>query len=111
MTTKKLISKVSRYIVLSKEFEQDVNDLFEDRAVDTQSMLITTTGTSFSLDASGSFITNTTNNITTEAKTRADVILDKALEEANRSDRYDEYKKLQDTLSMYVKFYIDELNK
>ena len=110
MTTKKLISKVSRYIVLSKEFEQDVNDLFEDRAVDTQSMLITTTGTSFSLDASGSFIT-TTNNITTEAKTRADVILDKALEEANRSDRYDEYKKLQDTLSMYVTFYINELNK
>ena len=110
MTTKKLISKVSRYIVLSKEFEQDVNDLFEDRAVDTQSMLITTTGTSFNVSG-GSVFTNTTNNITTEAKTRAEVILDKALEEANRSDRYDEYKKLQDTLSMYVKFYIDELNK
>ena len=100
MTTKKLISKVSRYIVLSKEFEQDVNDLFEDRAVDTQSMLITTTGTSFSLDASGSFIT-TTNNITTEAKTRAEVILEKAQSEADRSDRYDEYKKLQKNLSKY----------
>jgi hypothetical protein len=101
MTTKKLISKVSRYIVLSKEFEQDVNDLFEDRTVDTQSMVITTTGTSFSLDGSGSFITNTTNNITTEAKTRAEVILEKAQSEAGRSDRYDEYKKLQKNLSKY----------
>jgi hypothetical protein len=101
MTTKKLISKVSRYIVLSKEFEQDVNDLFEDRTVDTQSMVITTTGTSFSLDGSGSFITNTTNNITTEAKTRAEVILEKAQSEADRSDRYDEYKKLQKNLSKY----------
>ena len=101
MTTKKLISKVSRYIVLSKEFEQDVNDLFEDRAVDTQSMVITTTGTSFSLNGSGSFIPNTTNNITTEAKTRAEVILEKAQSEADRSDRYDEYKKLQKNLSKY----------
>ena len=111
MTTKKLISKVSRYIVLSKEFEQDVNDLFEDRAVDTQSMVITTTGTSLHINGSGSFITNTTNNITTEAKTRADVILDKALEEANRSDRYDEYKKLQETLSKYFRFYIVDLKE
>ena len=101
MTTKKLISKVSRYIVLSKEFEQDVNDLFEDRAVDTQSMLITTTGTSFSLNGNGSFIPNTKNNITTEAKTRAEVILEKAQSEADRSDRYDEYKKLQKNLSKY----------
>jgi hypothetical protein len=100
MTTKKLISKVSRYIVLSKEFEQDVNDLFEDRAVDTQSMLITTTGTSFSVSG-GSVFTNTANNITTEAKTRAEVILEKAQSEANRSDRYDEYKKLQKNLNKY----------
>ena len=78
MTTKKLINKVSRYIVLSKEFEQDVNDLFEDRAVDTQSMVITTTGTSLHINGSGSFITNTTNNITIEAKTRAEVILEKS---------------------------------
>ena len=35
MKTSKLISKVSRYLVLSKEFEQDVEDLFEDRAVDS----------------------------------------------------------------------------
>ena len=100
MTTKKLISKVSRYIVLSKEFEQDVNDLFEDRAVDTSSMCITTTGTSFSVSG-GSVFTNTTNNITTEAKTRAEVILEKAQSEADRSDRYDEYKKLQKNLSKY----------
>ena len=101
MTTKKLINKVSRYIVLSKEFEQDVNDLFEDRAVDTQLMVITTTGTSLHINGSGSFIPNTTNNITIEAKTRAEVILEKAQSEADRSDRYDEYKKLQKNLSKY----------
>ena len=101
MTTKKLISKVSRYIVLSKEFEQDVNDLFEDRVVDAQSMVITTTGTGFSLDGSGSFITKTINNPAAKAKTRAEVILEKAQSEADRSDRYDEYKKLQKNLSKY----------
>ena len=100
MTTKKLISKVSRYIVLSKEFEQVEEELFEDRAVDTSSMCITTTGTSFSVSG-GSVFTNTTNNITTEAKTRAEVILEKAQSEADRSDRYDEYKKLQKNLSKY----------
>jgi hypothetical protein len=109
MKTKKLISKVNRYLVLSKEFEQDVDILFEDRAVDATSMCITTTGTSFSVSGTGSFITNTTNNITTEAKTRAEVILEKAQSEANRSDRYDEYKKLQETLSKYFRFYIEEL--
>ena len=110
MKTKKLISKVNRYLVLSKEFEQDVDILFEDRAVDATSMCITTTGTSFSA-SNGSFITNTTSNITTEAKTRtrAEVILEKAQSEANRSDRYDEYKKLQETLSKYFRFYIEEL--
>ena len=110
MKTKKLISKVNRYLVLSKEFEQDVDELFEDRAVEASSMCITTTGTSFSVSG-GSVFTNTTNNITTEAKTRAEVILEKAQSEANRSDRYDEYKKLQETLSTYFRFYIDELNK
>ena len=108
MKTKKLISKVNRYLVLSKEFEQDVDILFEDRAVDATSMCITTTGTSFSVSG-GSVFTNTTNNITTEAKTRAEVILEKAQSEANRSDRYDEYKKLQETLSKYFRFYIEEL--
>ena len=110
MKKSKLISKVNRYLVLSKEFEQDVEELFEDRAVDASSMCITTTGTSFSVSG-GSVFTNTTNNITTEAKTRAEVILEKAQSEANRSDRYDEYKKLQETLSTYFRFYIDELNK
>ena len=108
MKKSKLISKVNRYLVLSKEFEQDVNYLFEDRAVDASSMCITTTGTSFSVSG-GSVFTNTTNNITTEAKTRAEVILEKAQSEANRSDRYDEYKKLQETLSKYFRFYIEEL--
>ena len=100
MKTSKLISKVSRYLVLSKEFEQVEEELFEDRAVDATSMCITTTGTSISV-SNGSFITNTTSNITTEAKTRAEVILEKAQSEANRSDRYDEYKKLQTNLSKY----------
>ena len=108
MKTKVLISKVSRYLVLSKEFEQDVEDLFEDRAVDASSMTLTTSSGNLS------YIGNTESNfqnVVIEAKTRADVILDKALEEANRSDRYDEYKKLQYTLSTYFRFYIDELNK
>lgn len=103
MTTKKLISKVSRYIVLSKEFEQVEEELFEDRAVDTSSMCITTTGTSFSVSG-GSVFTNTESNfqnVVIEAKTRAEVILEKAQSEANRSDRYDEYKKLQKNLSKY----------
>ena len=100
MKTKKFIKKVSRYLVLSKEFEQGVDDLFEDRAVDAASMCITTTGTSFSV--SGGF-TNTTNNITTKTKTRAEVILEKAQSEANRSDRYDEYLKLRKSLDNYIK--------
>ena len=40
-------------------------------------------------------------NVVIEAKTRAEVILEKAQSEANRSDRYDEYKKLQKNLSKY----------
>ena len=61
-----------------------------------------------------SYIGNTESNfqnVVIEAKTRAEVILEKAQSEANRSDRYDEYKKLQETLSTYFRFYIDELNK
>ena len=98
MTTKKLISKVSRYIVLSKEFEQDAEDLFEDRAVDASSMTLTTSSGNLS------YIGNTESNfqnVVIEAKTRAEVILEKAQSEANRSDRYDEYKKLQKNLSKY----------
>ena len=108
MKKSKLISKVKRYLMLSIEFEQVEEELFEDRAVDASSMCLT------SSSGNVSYIGNTESNfqnVVIEAKTRADVILDKALEEANRSDRYDEYKKLQDTLSMYVTFYINELNK
>ena len=105
MKKSKLISKVNMYLVLSKEFEQDVNYLFEDRAVDASSMCITTTGTSYTTISNFS----TDSNITTEAKTRAEVILEKAQSEANRSDKYDEYKKLQETLSKYFRFYIEEL--
>jgi hypothetical protein len=108
MKKSKLISKVKRYLMLSIEFEQVEEELFEDRAVDASSMTLTTSSGNLS------YIGNTESNfqnVVIEAKTRADVILDKALEEANRSDRYDEYKKLQDTLSMYVTFYINELNK
>jgi hypothetical protein len=98
MKTKVLISKVSRYLVLSKEFEQDVEDLFEDRAVDASSMTLTTSSGNLS------YIGNTESNfqnVVIEAKTRAEVILEKAQSEANRSDRYDEYKKLQKNLSKY----------
>ncbi len=108
MKTKKLISKVNRYLVLSKEFEQDVDELFEDKAVDASSMCLT------SSSGNVSYIGNTESNfqnVVIEAKTRAEVILEKAQSEANRSDRYDEYKKLQETLSTYFRFYIDELNK
>ena len=101
MKTKKLISKVNRYLVLSKEFEQDVDDLFEDRAVEASSMCITTTGTSFSVSGGSYDSSNSITNFTTETKTRAEVILEKAQSESNRSDRYDEYKKLQNKLSKY----------
>jgi len=98
MKTKVLISKMSRYLVLSKEFEQDVDDLFKDRAVDASSMTLTTSSGNLS------YIGNTESNfqnVVIEAKTRAEVILEKAQSEANRSDRYDEYKKLQNIISKY----------
>ena len=104
MTTKKLISKVSRYIVLSKEFEQDVEELFEDREVDVSSMTLTTSSGNLS------YIGNTESNfqnVVIEAKTRAEVILEKAQSEANRSDRYDEYKKLQNIISKYCDGYFE----
>ena len=104
MKTKKLISKVNRYLVLSKEFEQDVEDLFEDRAVDASSMTLTTSSGNLS------YIGNTESNfqnVVIEAKTRAEVILEKAQSEANRSDRYDEYKKLQNIISKYCDGYFE----
>ena len=104
MKTKVLISKMSRYLVLSKEFEQDVEDLFEDRAVDASSMTLTTS--SGNLSYSGNTESNF-QNVVIEAKTRAEVILEKAQSEANRSDRYDEYKKLQNIISKYCDGYFE----
>jgi len=104
MKTKVLISKMSRYLVLSKEFEQDVDDLFKDRAVDASSMTLTTSSGNLS------YIGNTESNfqnVVIEAKTRAEVILEKAQSEANRSDRYDEYKKLQNIISKYCDGYFE----
>ena len=104
MKTKVLISKMSRYLVLSKEFEQDVEELFEDRAVDASSMTLTTSSGNLS------YIGNTESNfqnVVIEAKTRAEVILEKAQSEANRSDRYDEYKKLQNIISKYCDGYFE----
>ena len=98
MKTKKFIKKVSRYLVLSKEFEQKESDLFEDRAVEASS---TCSGYHFN----GSYnlsISDSLQNITTEAKTRAEVILEKAQSEADRSNRYDEYLKLRETISKYI---------
>ena len=101
MKTSKLISKVSRYLVLSKEFEQVEEELFEDRAVDASSMCLT------SSSGNVSYINNESSfslqNVVIEAKTRAEVILDKAKSESDRSNRYDEYKKLQTNLSKYFK--------
>lgn len=104
MKTKVLISKMSRYLVLSKEFEQDVDDLFKDRAVEASSMCLTTSSGNLS------YIGNTESNfqnVVIEAKTRAEVILEKAQSEANRSDRYDEYKKLQNIISKYCDGYFE----
>ena len=104
MKTKVLISKMSRYLVLSKEFEQNVEELFEDRAVDASSMTLTTSSGNLS------YIGNTESNfqnVVIEAKTRAEVILEKAQSEANRSDRYDEYKKLQNIISKYCDGYFE----
>ena len=98
MKTKVLISKMSRYLVLSKEFEQDVDDLFKDRAVDASSMTLTTSSGNLSYIGN---VESNFQNVVIEAKTRAEVILEKAQSEANRSDRYDEYKKLQKNLSKY----------
>tara|TARA_R110002167_G_scaffold363509_1_gene583677 strand:+ start:1148 stop:1477 length:330 start_codon:yes stop_codon:yes gene_type:complete len=102
MRTKKLFSKVKRYLVLSKEFEQDADDLFEDRAVQE---VVSLSGSTAYLTVNNShshvgmsFPENVTK---TEAKTRAEVILDKALSESERSNRFDEYKSLQNTLSEY----------
>ena len=104
MKTKVLISKMSRYLVLSKEFEQDVEDLFEDRAVDASSMTLTTSSGNLSYNGN---IESNFQNVVIEAKTRAEVILEKAQSEANRSDRYDEYKKLQNIISKYCDGYFE----
>ena len=98
MKTSKLISKVSRYLVLSKEFEQVEEELFEDRAVDASSMTLTTSSGNLSYNGN---IESNFQNVVIEAKTRAEVILDKAKSESDRSNRYDEYKKLQTNLSKY----------
>jgi hypothetical protein len=98
MKTSKLISKVSRYLVLSKEFEQVEEELFEDRAVDASSLSLTSSGSVSYIGGCGSV---SLQNIVIEAKTRAEVILDKAKSESDRSNRYDEYKKLQTNLSKY----------
>ena len=98
MKTSKLISKVSRYLVLSKEFEQVEEELFEDRAVDASSLSLTSSG---SVSYIGGCSSVSLQNVVIEAKTRAEVILDKAKSESDRSNRYDEYKKLQKNLSKY----------
>ena len=104
MKKSKLISKVRRYLMLSIEFEQVEEELFEDRAVDASSMTLTTSSGNLS------YIGNTESNfqnVVIEAKTRAEVILEKAQSEANRSDRYDEYKKLQNIISKYCDGYFE----
>ena len=101
MKTKKFIKKVSRYLVLSKEFEQKESDLFKERAVSSSSITISSVS-GHALDAIrfGALNDFTTPSLT--AETRSEVILSKAKTEASRSDRYDEYKKLQIELEKYL---------
>ena len=102
MKTRKLISKVGRYLELSKEFEQCADDLFEDKPVAVGEVTISTDMVTNSYISANTVIYNPTGTIlNVESKTRAEVILDKAKSEADRSDRYDEYKKLQTELSRY----------
>ena len=100
MKTKKFIKKVSRYLVLSKEFEQKESDLFKDRAVGLDTVT-NSSGDGHSLDA---IRFGAANDFTTPSSpaTRSEVILSKAKAEASRSDRYDEYKKLQIELEKYL---------
>ena len=102
MKTKKFIKKVSRYLVLSKEFEKKESDLFKERAVGLGTVTIISSA-GHSLDD----IRFTTPSLT--AETRSEVILSKAKAEASRSDRYDEYKKLQIELKKYLKA-LEEIN-
>ena len=98
MKTKKFIKKVSRYLVLSKEFEKKESDLFKDRALSLSSSSSSTT-----ISGGAGFVAN--NNAFTfksSPETRSEVILSRAKTEASRSDRYDEYKKLQIELEKYL---------
>jgi hypothetical protein len=107
MKTKKFIKKVSRYLVLSKEFEQKESDLFEERSVEESLACIDNSGNLINVNYNnfnyGDFIYNhnAISGIIKESYTRSEVILSKAKVEASRSDRYDEYKKLQVSLSEY----------
>lgn len=110
MKTKKFIKKVSRYLVLSKEFEQKESDLFKDRAVGLDTVT-NSSGDGHSLDAIRFDYSVYINFITKSSpSTRSEVILSKAKAEASRSDRYDEYKKLQIELEKYLKS-LKEINK
>tara|TARA_R110002124_G_scaffold271825_1_gene440772 strand:- start:334 stop:678 length:345 start_codon:yes stop_codon:yes gene_type:complete len=114
MKTKKFIKKVSRYLVLSKEFEQDADDLFEDEAVEAVKGYNGNNGTVMITPSSGFYSDSTLTGIINieevKAKTRSEVILSKAEAEASRSDRYDEYKKLQIELEKYLEA-LEEVNK
>ena len=91
MKTKKFIKKVSRYLVLSKEFEQKGSDLFKERAV-----ILSSSSSSTTISGGAGFVANNNAfNFKLSPSTRSEVILSKAKTEASRSDRYDEYKKLQ----------------
>ena len=100
MKTKKFIKKVSRYLVLSKEFEKKESDLFKDRAVILSS---SSSSSSTTISGGAGFVANNNAfNFKLSPATRSEVILSKAKAEASRSDRYDEYKKLQIELEKYL---------
>ena len=104
MKAKKFVKKVARYIELSKEFEQKESDLFD--VNQTQELIhndCTTTCSRSNIPP----LANWHGSRSRFPKTRAEVIRENAEAEAERADRYDEYKKLRSQLSKYTQAYFE----
>jgi hypothetical protein len=103
MNKKKFIKKVERYITLSKEFEMDKSKLFKESAVVSSDYSLHGTVTINSSCTSSSYSGSIGGcQVSVETKTRAEVILEKAKYEADRSDRHDEYLKLRQDICSYI---------
>jgi hypothetical protein len=125
MKTKQFIKKVSRYLVLSKEFEKKESDLFEERAVVGRNSFSKNENSNIAHGYAGLY-NHTTGNQGLDigqlkSKTRSEIILEnanlkiesrlrddekikrEAQEKADKSDRYDEYLELRDELECHLK--------